>query len=127
MKYAIVYASCSFMAACLTVSGINTKDPERHRVQSSTEMKPYPVTPRRAPTLSVAQVAFHLGLDNARFSQENAVKMYANRSMPRAVGVAVPTYKNDAACEIEVFRSDGSPATVNPVPAAKLRPKKEPT
>ena len=79
--------------------------------------------PRRVPTLTVAQEAFLSGIDNERFSLEIAVKMYANRVEPGAVGVVVHTYTNNAAYEVEVFRSDGCTIAVNTVLAAELRPK----
>lgn len=79
--------------------------------------------PRRVPTLTAAQEAFLSGINNERFSLENTVNMYANRVAPGAVGAVVHTYKNDAAYEIEVLRSDGSTVAANTVLAAELRPK----
>ena len=79
--------------------------------------------PRRVPTLTAAQEAFLSGIENERFSLENAVKMYANGVLPGAVGAVVHTYPNNAAYEIEVLRSDGNTVAVNTVLAAELRPK----
>jgi hypothetical protein len=81
--------------------------------------------PRHVPTLTVAQEVFLAGLNNERFSLENAVSMYENRVAPGAVGAVVHTYINDAAYEIEVLRSDGSTVAVNRVSAVGLRPKQE--
>lgn len=80
---------------------------------------------RHVPTLTVAQEAFLSGIDNERFSLENAVRLYANRVMPGATGVVVHTYPKNAAYEIEVLRPYGSTVSVNTVPANELLLKSE--